>query len=210
MFNAVENNNYPQKFLENLSNENSSVNNANNKTEPSGFAVIPYVKGTSEPIKRILGKYNVKTALKPYKTLGQIFPKPKDKLEKEQMKGAIYSIPCRDCEQVYIGQTKRQFGTRLKEHKSALSAKRITNSALADHSFKTSHKIEWNNASIISCNPHYHQRICLEAWHINSMDYAINRDDGNLFPEAYKHFIKKHENAGGAINTGMTPDDSNP
>ena len=144
------------------------------------------------------------------KTLSQIFPKPKDKLGKEQMKGAIYFIPCRDYEQVYIGQTKRQFGIRLKEHKSALSAKRITNSALADHSFKTSHEIEWNNASIISCNPHYHQRICLEAWHINSTDYAINRDDGNLFPEAYKDLIKKHENASGAINTVTTPDDSNP
>ena len=126
------------------------------------------------------------------------------------MKGAIYSILCWDCEQVYIGQTKWQFGTCLKEHKSALLAKWITNSALADHNFKTSHEIEWNNASIISCNPHYHQRICLEAWHINSTDYAINRDDGNLFPEAYKHLIKKHENASGAINTGTTPDDSNP
>ena len=58
VFNALKNNNYPQKFLENLSNENSSVNNANNKTEPSSFAVIPYVKGTLEPVKRILGKYN--------------------------------------------------------------------------------------------------------------------------------------------------------
>ena len=103
MFNALRNNNYPKKFLKNFSNENSSVNNADNKTKPSCFAVIPYVKGSSEPIKRILGKCNVKTALKPYRTLGQIFLKPKDKLEKEQTKGEIYSIPCRDCEQVYIG-----------------------------------------------------------------------------------------------------------
>ena len=64
MFNALKNNNYPQKFLQNLSNECSSINNADSEVEPSGFAVIPYVKGTSEPIKRVLGKYNVKTALK--------------------------------------------------------------------------------------------------------------------------------------------------
>ena len=31
-------------------------------------------------------------------------------------KGAIYSIPCNDCDNEFIGQTKRQFGTRLKEH----------------------------------------------------------------------------------------------
>ena len=32
---------------------------------------------------------------------------------------AIYSIPCNDCDNEYIGQTKHQFGTRLKEHQKA-------------------------------------------------------------------------------------------
>ena len=27
------------------------------------------------------------------------------------------TIPCNDCDNVYIGQTKHQFGTRLKGHK---------------------------------------------------------------------------------------------
>ena len=35
---------------------------------------------------------------------------------KEQRTNAIYSIPCNDCDDEYIGHTKRQFGTRLKEH----------------------------------------------------------------------------------------------
>ena len=34
---------------------------------------------------------------------------------KEQQTDAIYPIPCNDCDNEYIGQTKRQFGTRLKE-----------------------------------------------------------------------------------------------
>ena len=71
----------------------------------------------------------------------------------------------------------------LKEHwqKSRLTAKRITNCTLADHSFETDHEIEWNNASTITYNSRYLQGICLEAWHINNADDS--RDDRNLFLE---------------------------
>ena len=48
------------------------------------------------------------------------FTKPKDPVTKEQRTDAIYSIPCNDCDNEYIGQTKRQFGTRLKEYQKAV------------------------------------------------------------------------------------------
>ncbi|CAH3155347.1 unnamed protein product [Pocillopora meandrina] len=88
--------------------------------QATGFAVIPYIQGVTEPIKRILNSHNVKVAQKPFQTLGHIFAKPKDPFTKEQRTDAIYSIPCNDCDNEYIGQTKRQFGTRLKEHQKAL------------------------------------------------------------------------------------------
>ena len=66
-----------------------------------------------EPIKRILNSHSVKVAQKPFQTLGHIFAKPKDPVNKEQRTDAIYSIPCNDCDNEYIGQTKRQFNTRL-------------------------------------------------------------------------------------------------
>ena len=37
----------------------------------------------------------------------------------------------------------------------------------------------------------YHQRLCLEAWHINSAYTPLNRDDGGLLPNAYLHLVKK-------------------
>ena len=63
-----------------------------------------------------LNRHNVKVAQKAFETLGHIFAKPRDPVTKEQRTDAIYSIPCNDCDNEYIGQTKRQFGTRLKEH----------------------------------------------------------------------------------------------
>ena len=58
--------------------------------EPAtGFAVIPYIQGVTEPIKRILNNHNVKVAQKPFQTLGHIFAKRKDPVTKEQLTGAI-------------------------------------------------------------------------------------------------------------------------
>ena len=37
----------------------------------------------------------------------------------------------------------------------------------------------------------YHQRRCLETWHINSAHAPLNRDDGGLLPDAYLHLINR-------------------
>ena len=42
-----------------------------------GFCILPYIKGTSEPIKRILSNHNIKVAQKPHQTIENLFPKPK-------------------------------------------------------------------------------------------------------------------------------------
>ena len=44
---------------------------------------------------------------------------------------------------------------------------------------------------IITTNQRYHQRRCLEAWHINSAHAPLNRGDGGLLPDAYLHLINR-------------------
>ena len=41
--------------------------------------------------------------------------------KQQQRTDTIDSIPCSECGNEYIGQTKRQFGTRLKEHQKPIS-----------------------------------------------------------------------------------------
>ena len=60
---------------------------------------------------------------------------------KEQRTDAIYSISCNDCDNEYIGQTKRQFGTRLKEHQKAVFFCKKENSTLSKHTCLTNHRI---------------------------------------------------------------------
>ena len=91
---------------------------------------------------------------------------------------AVYSMPCGDCEKIYLDQTKRQFArTRLKEHQTDVSNSNSSKPALAEDVCQTSHDIARNDSKITATNNHS-QRLCLEAWHINANSCALNSDDG--------------------------------
>ena len=143
-----------------------------------------------EPIKMILDSHNVKVAQKPFQTLRHISTKPQDPISKEQPTDAIYSIPCHDCDHEYIGQTKGQFGIRLQEHQKAVFFCKKENSALSEHTRLTNRTIGQDNSEIITTNRRY-QRLCLEAWHINSAYAPSNRDDNGLLPDAYLHLVRR-------------------
>ena len=89
-------------------------------------------------------------------------------------------------EQAWDDQTKTkcQFGTRLREHQKAVFFCKKVYSALSENTCLTNHTIGWDNSKIITTNRRYHQHLCLEAWHINSVHAPLNRDDGSLLPEA--------------------------
>ena len=42
--------------------------------------------------------------------------------------------------------------------------------SLSEHACLTNHAVGWDNS-----NRRYHQRLCLEAWHINSAHAPLNR-----------------------------------
>ena len=92
-------------------------------------------------------------------------------------------MPCGDRQKIYLGQTKRQFCTRLKEHQRTVSNSNRSKSALAEHLCQTSHNIAKNDSKITTANNRYGQRLCLENWHINANSCALNRDEGSLLAD---------------------------
>ena len=108
------------------------------------------------------------------------------------MEGAVYLVPSR----VSSTSGKRNdYSEHVKMNiKGPNGEKTITNSALAEHSFKTNHRIERSNASIVTCNPCYFRRVLLKACYTNNVDNPLNKDDGILFPEVYRHVINQHKN----------------
>jgi hypothetical protein len=80
-----------------------------------------------------------------------------------------------------LGQSKRQFGTPLKEHQKAVSTLDKGKSALAEHVCYTKHEIAWENSKVITTSNRYGKKRCLEA--------CLNRDDGAYLREEYMHLI---------------------
>ena len=150
-------NNYNTDFIERNTyiRPNDSSNNSYTTT-----ATIPYVRGTSETIARILRPYNIRVAHKPIFTLRRLLTDVKGKDKPEDRPGAVYKIHCSDCQATYIGETGRNLTTRLTEHKRA-TKKGDLNNNIAEHHLKTNHAIDWDSATCLTYSTDYYQRITL-------------------------------------------------
>ncbi|XP_053372811.1 uncharacterized protein LOC123560857 [Mercenaria mercenaria] len=86
------------------------------KDSSKGLVILPYVKGLTEGVSRVLRKHHIATAVKPKQTIRNILIHPKDKQDKLEKIEIVYKIPCKSYNKIYIEETGRNFGTRIKEH----------------------------------------------------------------------------------------------
>lgn len=78
------------------------------ENESRGKVVVPYVKGLSEKVTKILKKYNVETIHKPTTKLKGLICNMKDKIHPLDKTGAIYKTDCKKHPDAdYIGETDR-------------------------------------------------------------------------------------------------------
>ena len=59
----------------------------------------------------------------------------------------VYTVPCKSCPQVYIGETGRKLKTRITVHKMDIHTMKAEN-GIANHVMKFGHKFDFENASI--------------------------------------------------------------
>ena len=184
--NVFNKNNYNRDFIRHNTYRNSEPNATNTNATPVTTATIPYIKGTSETIARILQPYNIRIAHKPITTLRQLLTNVKDKDEPSNRRGAVYKIKCCDCQATYIGETGRNLNVRLTEHKRATRNGDINNH-IAEHHLKTNHRIDWDSAECVTYCTDYYQRITLESWFTNLKQTPLNRCQ--QLPAPYKRLI---------------------
>ncbi len=152
-----------QQMSEKPSKNTKPKKSKESETPSKGMVVIPYVEGVSEKIQRVFKKYNINTAMRPTNTLKSILVHPKDKKDPSENSDVVYDIPCQTCNKSYIGETGRQFGVRLKEHKKdaeSIATRKFTRanrkestsefhkSAITDHIAQENHVINWEGAKI--------------------------------------------------------------
>ena len=156
---------------------------ANSDTETKGQVVLPYVKGTSEALRRIFNSYGIRACFKPTQTLRQLLVSAKDKTEKKDIVGPVYMIPCQGkttrgtCSESYIGETERFLWTSFLEHRRPSS---VSSSEVAAHIHIESpgHHLEFDKVRILDRETRYFERGVKEAIHIRANQPSLNKDGG--------------------------------
>ena len=142
------------------------------------IVTIPYIKGTSEIISRILQPYNIRIAHKPTTTLRHLLTNVKDRDEPNNKQRAVYKTKCSDCQASYIGDTGRNLNTRLTEHKRATRNGDVNNHIAVHHQL-TNHNIDWDTAQCLTYSTNYFQRLTLESWYTNLEKKRLLTDVNN-------------------------------
>ena len=198
-------NGYPFSFLQKLTKTGRPNNSAEPAIEFKATAVLPYVKGVSEQLRRSLQQQGVRAVFKSETTLRSHLVRPTDAVGSTASmswscslilsSGLVYRIPC-ECGKVYIGETGRPKQDRIKEHDRDIRFARTETSAVSEHANNTGHKPLWNEVKFIDRDPHYYTRRVKEAIHIRLHPDNINRDSGHgiEIPEAWMPTIKKNNN----------------
>lgn len=103
---------------------------------------MPYVPEITNKLKSVFKKHNFEIVHSSTNKLQNFIVQLKDKT-KELQKSGIYEISCSECEEKYIGQTKRSVEVRFKEHLTSVHKRRATKSAVALHALENNHT-QWS------------------------------------------------------------------
>lgn len=155
---------------------------------------LPYVRGVSERIDRLcksITSVKVRVVFKPIKTLRHMLLNVKNKVPDQKKKGVVYLIPCRECEEGYVGETGRTLQKRIEEHKTAVRRGDEKN-GIAVHVKKTNHTINWAEASVLKSEPQYWRRRVVEAVSIQSRQHTMNLDCGLKLQDTWQLALSAH------------------
>ena len=98
----------------------------------------------------------------------------------------IYKICCKECNSIYIGQTKRRLKDRIKEHKDIKSVVAgVGVSGVAVHVLNTSHSIDWENVTILDGESNRLAREIKESIWIKKYNPELNRKGGFELSDIY-------------------------
>ena len=132
-----------------------------------------------------MGDSNFRLVFRPIGKIHQLFPKFKDT---PTYKGCIYGIKCQDCSQLYVGETMKDAGEKISQHKSVVKRGDAKASALAHHWNETGHgNFGFSDYSIIETESDLPVRKVTEAFYIRKLKATLNRQEelGRFEPDRF-------------------------
>lgn len=170
--------------------QNNKQTNDNKKKE---FLRIPFINNFTRRFINIAKKHNLNAIFTINNKLSNFIKTGKDEIDKMKHSNVVYKISCNECDASYIGQTKRQLQTRVKEHRSNINKLTNSPSVISQHRLSHNHEFNWDNVEILDNERMYSKRLISEMIHIKKQTNSINKqNDTEQFPDAYLPFIKIH------------------
>jgi len=144
-------NGYPSSFVQKITKARTTPRREPN-AELKSNAVLPYVQGVSESLRRCLEQQGIRTVFTSDTTLRPHLVRLKDTVNPTKQDGVLYRIPC-ECGRVYIGKTGKSMQERIKEHDRYIRLARTQTSAVSEHTHETGHYPIWNEVKFIDGDP---------------------------------------------------------
>ena len=110
---------------------------------------LPYVKGTSEKLRRILRSHKIRSTFYTENTLRKLLCKPKDQVATEDKNNIVYEIDCSNCEAVYFGESKQSLKSRSDEHKRSVRNCDCDKNEIAKHCWEADHNFNWHQKKVV-------------------------------------------------------------
>jgi len=149
------------------------------------FVVLPYINGISELISSTIDKTKYITGFRVLNSLGRFIKVHKDTNNLHSNNNVVYKISCKDCDASYVGQTKRQLKTRIKEHCNNYKLLSSNPSVITEHMLNYSHAFDWNNVKILDTEANYFKRLVSEILHIKESNGLNAQKNTELLDNSY-------------------------
>jgi len=167
---------------------NQSITNMNSTLETNNrkILVLPYIQKMSELVASVVDKSQYITGYRVLNNLRGCIRVHKDSNNLLSNNNVVYKISCKDCSASYVGQTKRQLKTRIREHSSNIRSSLSRHSVITDHILEFSHSFDWENVQILDSEPNYFKRCVSEMLHIKEQQNGLNaQKDTELLDSSY-------------------------
>ena len=167
--NTLRSNGYPKNFAVPQNHHHHNPHN-----EPGKYISTPYIPGTSERVSKIFRKFNIVLSNKPSNTLFSQFNKLKDPIPLNSKSNVVYQLNCNECNNVYIGETKKQLKERTNQHIDAV--RKISNlSLIFQHCQELNHSFNFDDPKILIQNSNVRPRKFLESFFTSGNSNSLNR-----------------------------------
>ena len=174
IFEQLKENNYPTSVIKKCHQKINNNPDVTIERPPVKYVKAPYIKGPSEKISKILRPHSIVLANKPSNSLRASLCKVKDQLNILEKNSVVYKIPCSDCNNVYIGETRKELKFRLHEHQLNVE-KNYLQSQIVQHTNSENHTMKWDDISVLGTHKNAKSRKVLESLHSNNNQNSFNR-----------------------------------